>query len=280
MNGLPGILGSGMPETYEFLRILNFVAKALDKFNRDVDFPVEFSDFLTVLQSGFSYETTKSEDADLHFWNIANDGREAYRAATVAVFSGETVTWKASELASLIKKMQRKTEAGIEKAVSLNNGLSPTYFYHECSDYSVIVPKPVYDANGVLVPPTGTNKLAATSFTTHSLPLFLEGPVRHLKVINDIEKKRDVYRMTKSSALYDAPLQMFLISDSLEHMGQDVGRMKAFSPGWLENQSVWLHMSYKFYLELLRGGLYNEFFEEMKTGLVPFMDSDVYGRSP
>ena len=56
--------------------------------------------------------------------------------------------------------------------------------------------------------------------------------------------------------------------------------MVAFSPGWLENESVWLHMSYKFYLELLRGGLYEEFYHEIKTGLVPFMDVDVYGRSP
>jgi hypothetical protein len=39
-------------------------------------------------------------------------------------------------------------------------------------------------------------------------------------------------------------------------------------------------MSYKFYLELLRGGLYEEFFDEIKTGLVPFMDNAVYGRSP
>jgi len=46
------------------------------------------------------------------------------------------------------------------------------------------------------------------------------------------------------------------------------------------HQSIWLHMSYKFYLELLRGGLYEEFFHEIKTGLVPFMDNAVYGRSP
>jgi hypothetical protein len=39
-------------------------------------------------------------------------------------------------------------------------------------------------------------------------------------------------------------------------------------------------MSYKFYLELLRAGLYTEFFDEIKTGLVPFMDNKVYGRSP
>ena len=33
MNGLPGILGSGMPETYEMLRILRFVRKAVRQFN-------------------------------------------------------------------------------------------------------------------------------------------------------------------------------------------------------------------------------------------------------
>lgn len=63
-------------------------------------------------------------------------------------------------------------------------------------------------------------------------------------------------------------------------LSQEIGRMMAFSPGWLENQSIWLHMSYKFLLELLRGGLYEEFYQDIKTGLVPFMDNKVYGRSP
>jgi hypothetical protein len=63
--------------------------------------------------------------------------------------------------------------------------------------------------------------------------------------------------------MYDSALQMYTLCESLAAMGQDVGRMKAFSPGWLENQSVWLHMSYKYYLELLRGGLYEEFFSEV-----------------
>jgi hypothetical protein len=73
---------------------------------------------------------------------------------------------------------------------------------------------------------------------------------------------------------------MFKISGSLKGMGQEIGRMMAFSPGWLENESVWLHMSYKFYLELLRGKLFDAFYLEIQTGLVPFMDAEVYGRSP
>jgi hypothetical protein len=42
--------------------------------------------------------------------------------------------------------------------------------------------------------------------------------------------------------------------------------MMAFTPGWLENQSIWMHMSYKYYLELLRGKLFDQFFSEMRGG--------------
>merc|ERR1711935_82662 len=39
--------------------------------------------------------------------------------------------------------------------------------------------------------------------------------------------------------------------------------------------------SYKYYLQLLRGKLFDQFFTEMKTdgGMIPFMNPDVYGRS-
>ncbi len=73
---------------------------------------------------------------------------------------------------------------------------------------------------------------------------------------------------------------MFTVSESLAAIGPEIGRMVAFAPGWLENQSVWLHMSYKFYLELLRGQLFEEFFHELRCGAVPFLDPKVYGRSP
>lgn len=59
-----------------------------------------------------------------------------------------------------------------------------------------------------------------------------------------------------------------------------MGRMLAFAPGWLENESVWMHMSYKFYLELLRKDLFDEYFTEMTSGgILPFMRPDQYGRS-
>lgn len=47
---------------------------------------------------------------------------------------------------------------------------------------------------------------------------------------------------------------------------------KPFTPGWLENESIWLHMEYKYLLELIRNGMYEEFFfhckqQESKRGL-------------
>ena len=59
-----------------------------------------------------------------------------------------------------------------------------------------------------------------------------------------------------------------------------MGRARAFTPGWLENESIWLHMEYKYLLELLKAGLYKEFFEDFKTQCIPFLDPAVYGRSP
>jgi hypothetical protein len=48
--------------------------------------------------------------------------------------------------------------------------------------------------------------------------------------------------MVKASPLRDQPLGMYTISGSLKSMSFEVGRMMAFAPGWLENESVWLHM--------------------------------------
>ncbi len=60
----------------------------------------------------------------------------------------------------------------------------------------------------------------------------------------------------------------------------EIGRLRAFTPGWLENEFDFLHMEYKYLLELLRAGLYEEFFEDFRNTLVAFQDPAGYGRSP
>jgi hypothetical protein len=85
-------------------------------------------------------------------------------------------------------------------------------------------------------------------------------------VIDDTTAVSDIYQKVKGSGLRDDELGMYYVSASLKGQSYDMGRMMAFSPGWLENQSIWMHMSYKYYLELLRGKLYDEFFAEMRGG--------------
>jgi len=275
MNGLPGILGSGMPETYEMLRILKYCRSAIGKFRRPVTLPIEFTDFITHIVYAIDEFNASAKDgqAEFAYWDATNSARETYRANIIASFQGAVNNLAADYLVSVLDKMIAKANFGIEKALATTaNGLSPTYFYYECTDFTTVSTAPTASPTSVIVTPK--------SFNVKPLPLFLEGPTRHLKVIDDVEARRNVYNLVKSSPMYDVELKMFMICESLASMGQDVGRMKAFSAGWLENQSIWLHMSYKFYLELLRGGLYEEFFEEIKTGLVPFMDHEVYGRSP
>jgi hypothetical protein len=96
----------------------------------------------------------------------------------------------------------------------------------------------------------------------------------------DTGSAREIYHKVRSSALHDAALSMYTLSANLTGQPIAMGRTMAFPPGWLENQSVWLHVSYKFYLELLRQGLFDEFFSEiMSGGFLPFMDPVIYGRS-
>lgn len=275
MNGLPGIVGSGMPETYEMLKILSYVKSALLSYDRDVTVPAEFATMVSALEDALKiFEDSKQDkQANFDYWDASNNAREAYRAATDSTFSGEETTIEASHLVSLITRMDAKAHTAIAKAVVENDGLSPTYFYYECTDFDMKEPLTVEDPP---LPPI----IEAKAFKQHSLPLFLEGPTRHMKVVDDKADRKKIYERTKVSGLYDVALQMYTISESLIGMSPDIGRMMAFAPGWLENQSVWLHMSYKYYLELLRGGLYDEFFTEIESGLVPFMDNSVYGRSP
>ncbi|KAG7338396.1 hypothetical protein IV203_006658 [Nitzschia inconspicua] len=113
-----------------------------------------------------------------------------------------------------------------------------------------------------------------------TFPMFLEGPVRYMKTIqDDKEKMEDMYERVLASGLRDHGLKMYYLSASLEGQTYDMGRQIAFAPGWLENQSIWMHMSYKYYLQLLRGKLYEQFFAEYREGgILPFMNATTYGR--
>jgi len=153
-----------------------------------------------------------------------------------------------------------------------NTGVPPGYFYYDVTSWTKTGK---HNQKGLPLANPKSMKVA-------TLPIFLEGAVRYMKIIrDDKEKMAEMYDAVKASPLRDTVLKMYLLNADLEDESYDIGRIRSFFPGWLENASIFMHMSYKYYLQLLRGKLYDQFFTEMKTdgGMVPFYDPDVYGRS-
>jgi hypothetical protein len=98
--------------------------------------------------------------------------------------------------------------------------------------------------------------------------------------VSSPETAAKLYQQVRASELFDRKLEMYKVNASLAEQPQHIGRARAFTPGWLENESIWLHMEYKYLLEILKAGLYSEFFKDFKNILIPFQDPQVYRRSP
>ncbi len=259
LNGLPGLLGSSTAESCELLRLIRFTKKAVSEHAGDVELYKETAGLLRAVGK------ILSEEKDIfRRWELLSDVRESYRVSAYGGYTGERETIGSGELLDILTSAEHALDDGINRAIDLGNGILPTYFS--------------YDTENILRTPDG--KILPKDLRQTVLPLFLEGPVHWLKLENPVGKKLEMVRKIAESGLYDDELKMYKVNESLAPMSFEAGRCKAFVPGWLENESIWLHMEYKYLLELLRSGLYGEFSEAFKTAAVPFMDPEVYGRSP
>jgi len=210
------------------------------------------------------------------YWDIVSQARELYRAKVSVNFSGAISSLPSKHLSNIIHRWLEHISIGKTRALKIGaqsdghtDHIVPTYFYFDVTDFE---PTGLLDQDG--------NKfIKPLAMRVNKLPLFLEGPTRMLKTVSTPEALL-IYKAVRNSSLRDEKLGMYTISSSLMSQSYELGRIVSFPPGWLENQSVWTHMSYKFYLELLRNGLYEDFFSEMTGGgMLPFMQEDVYGRS-
>lgn len=258
LNGLPGLLGSSMAETCELARLLTFAANALEAKAGHFSLYAEILLLITHVD-----DILKADLGTFDRWDRMNGLKEAYRKDTMNGFRGARLEASCAGLAAALRRMQQVVLDGIEKAKTYHDGLIPTYF--------------TFTAKEVIQTPDGPmpGKLEPTA-----LPLFLEGPVRYLKLPLHEKEKQSLARQVKESGLYDRKLHMYKVNESLAGVSYEAGRALAFTPGWLENESVWLHMAYKYLLELLKNGLYDEFAQAFRDGAVPFLNPEVYGRSP
>jgi hypothetical protein len=286
LNGLPGLFGSSLCETYELQRLLAFLLQVMDESGEHtVDLPIEqvelMESVVEALQSWSESDDVREPqsndpDRDFGYWDTVATAREVYRERVRLGFHGEAQPQAFDQLRQNLAAFRAKVRAGIQRAVEMNDGIPPTYFAYNVTDYDFIA-----DADGE-PRRDGQDRpyVRINQFEPTVLPLFLEGPVHALKVQPDVASARDLYERIKASDLYDRKLGMYKVNASLQDQSHEIGRARAFTPGWLENESVFLHMEYKYLLGVLRAGLNDEFSEDLERALICFQDPEMYGRSP
>lgn len=272
VNGLPALFGSGMAETYELLRWIIYLQEVSTTYpSQVVKIPQEAFDLLNELLHQINVSRNSTDEAKVYkYWDSISTARETYRERTRRGFVGTEQPISCKDLGIILDSYREKVVEGVNRAIELNQGIPPTYITYRVDEYDILQER---DSQGHFY-------IHPKKFTPVMMPLFLEGPVRALKTQSDVGSARQLYKRVKDSPLFDRKLQMYKINASLENQPQDIGRARAFAPGWLENESIWLHMEYKYILEVLKAGLFDLFLDDFKKVLVPFLNPDVYGRSP
>ncbi len=262
LNGLPGLLGSSLPETFELKRLAVFLVQSLEDLGVDLTkkeaLPEELFDLIRALDGSLK----KHFSEPFMFWEAAASAKERFRGQTRYGLSGRERQLSFGEIKAFLEHGREKIEVGLEGSFNKIDRLYPTYFENKAVRHR-----------------TERGKVRVSAFEQVPLPNFLEGPVHAMKVEKDPARRRALLRAVRGSGLYDAKLGMYKVNDSLEKASLEIGRTRIFAPGWLENESIFLHMEYKFLLEMLRGGMEEEFFQDIKKALIPFQPAERYGRS-
>ncbi|MDF1567456.1 MAG: hypothetical protein RQ801_00250 [Spirochaetaceae bacterium] len=258
LNGLPGLFGSSLSDGVELLRLLHLLLGVMaGDTEQSICLPVPVWDLMNKLTLSWQKEDPHRR------WMERWDARDEYRSKV----AGYDVVMNSRPMifvAEFLRAQELRLAAGLDSAAIENNGILPTYYRHDPTGWDLL-------ETGFAVP---------SGFTRHVLPLFLEGAVKHMKISITTESKLRIHERVEQSPLFDRTLGMYVLNAPLEHQPQTIGRAKAFPEGWLENGSVWLHMEYKYLLELLRSGDGSLFWNTAKRCLVPFLDAVRYGRSP
>ena len=276
LNGLPGLFGSSTHEAQVLRRWGAFVRAAVCDHLAPSGSLVVPAEVAALVRSVTELLRQVDPTDFLPTWDRLASCREAFREDTGKGVSGTQAQLDSTELLRFVDAVDQALEHGLAKAVDAH-GLPVSYYTHEVLRFEVLsktVPAAAPNAHAPGVP------VRATAFLQKPLPAFLEGQVHALRSLRDPAQARALYRKVRASPLFDPALGMYRVNAPLQDESFEIGRSRIFSPGWLENASIFLHMHYKYLLETLRSGLAVEFFDDLRRGLVAFHDPAVYGRSP
>ncbi len=264
INGLPSVFGSSSAESFELMRWVKSLIGNLSPFRSEVvGFPKEISDFILALKKIISGMAGQA-NPNLWYWEESNALRERFREQTRLGLSGELAPMQVRELISFLSQLEDRLGASIYTQFDEKSGVPFTYFQFEPVNFER------NEASG---------DFKYTDFKIKPLAHFLQGPVNYLKTVSSKTDAKALHEGIKKTGLYDTKLKMFKVCESLKKESIEIGRNKIFTPGWLENESIWMHMEYKYVLELLKTKLYNQFEEVFFQVLPPFLSPEQYGRS-
>lgn len=157
MNGLPGMVGSGMPETYELYLLMKYVKKVIDKYDRDIVVPAELAKMIKVMEKCLDTlkESDYTEPEDLthdvpkplfEYWDVVASARENYRNDVEYYFSGNTTTYSAKEVSKMTGRWLEEIEAGMDRAMKFGtkgfgddgtSGIPPSFFSYDVTDWEL-----------------------------------------------------------------------------------------------------------------------------------------------
>lgn len=253
LNGLPGQFGSATPEVVALRRLAAWLEGALGE--KAIELPADMARLLG--------EVLGDLDAGAYDYERSCRIREEYRRRVRFEPEAGLKSVSRDEVGRLLRAIVERCDQAIQKARVAESGLLHTFFSNEPESVEEVAPE----------------GLRVRSFRQKPLPLFLEGQVNLMRVVESAEEARRLHGAVRKSGLFDPALQTFKLNEPLTEWPHTIGRVRTFSRGWYENESVWVHMLYKYLLELLRTGLHEEFFAEAQHSLIPFLDPAVYGRS-
>lgn len=257
LNGLPAQFGASLAEGCELLRLLDYLIARRPLYPAQIELHKEIAELLWEISALAASERTEEDR-----WYTRNRLRDRYRAQTRQGFSGKTEAVPAERLLQALKALAASLRTAIDAATAENGGICPTY-----ASYQAVSRHKTDDG------------LLPTKLVRKPLPLFLEGPTRWLQTSQTPAAKAQMVAAVQASPLFDRELKMYRLNASLKNESFEIGRIRAFPDGWLENASIWLHMEYKYLLAQLKSGLYAQFFADFRNAAIPFLSPERYGRS-
>ena len=249
-NGLPAVFGSNVADALELKRLIEIFETL--RGSRGVEWCAAQNDLFDTM-----YDLLVSDPDPCAFYEKSNVSKEAFRSRIYGDDLGATASASAEKITKFLSLARNRLNEGLERAKALGGGWYPTYLRFTAEDYK--------EENG---------EIKVEKFRAEPLPHFAEGVAKGLGL-----GEKELYAFAKNSPLYDKELGLYKTSEPLDDESMEIGRIRSFPKGWLERESCFLHMNYKLMLSLLQAGLYDEFYKEIKTNFVPFMNPAVYGRS-